>query len=399
MSHAVADVIAPTPDVSPPPRRRWPRRVLLGAVVVILLLGAAALAVRAYDQAHAQDLLPGVHVAGLDVGGMDAAAVVDQLEGQVPDRGARRILLKADETEVEATLAQLGLRSDAAAAVARAEARAESMGVLSRVWHRLLDEPVDASYPVRYTVDRARVASAVAGLASQVDRDPVDAKIDTSTDVVTIVPAVPGRGLDRAATTRQLLLAADVLANAETEGSTPRIDAPVRARAPQVAGFDDVLLVRLAENKLYHYENGGLAKTYTVATGTARYPTPKGQFQITQLRRNPTWVNPDPDGWGRSLPARIGPGPRNPLGTRAMNLSAPGIRIHGTRNVGSLGTAASHGCIRMSIAESEELFEKVAVGTPVVIITGPPPAAPPPASEAPSSTFADPNAPVDLEAG
>jgi hypothetical protein len=114
-------------------------------------------------------------------------------------------------------------------------------------------------------------------------------------------------------------------------------------------------------------------------------------------RRNPTWVNPDPSGWGASLPPRIGPGPRNPLGTRAMNLSTPGIRIHGTSNVASLGTSASHGCIRMSIPEAEELFEKVDQGTPVVIIQGPPP--PPAPPKAPLSTFANPDAPIDLEAG
>ena len=140
-----------------------------------------------------------------------------------------------------------------------------------------------------------------------------------------------------------------------------------------------------------------MAKTYTVATGTARYPTPKGKFSIVLKRRNPVWVNPDPTGWGASLPPRIPAGPGNPLGTRAMNLNTPGIRIHGTSNVASLGTSASHGCIRMAIPDAEELFEKVDQGTPVVIIQGPkPPPAPP---KAPLSTFGNPNAPIDLEAG
>ena len=79
-----------------------------------------------------------------------------------------------------------------------------------------------------------------------------------------------------------------------------------------------------------------------------------------------------------------------------MNLSAPGIRIHGTTNVKSLGTPASHGCIRMAMGEVEELFELVETGTPVIIITGPANA---PASAAPTTAIGDPNAPVDLEAG
>ena len=93
------------------------------------------------------------------------------------------------------------------------------------------------------------------------------------------------------------------------------------------------------------------------------------------------------------MPASIPPGPSNPLGTRALNINAPGIRIHGTSNLASLGTAASHGCIRMSIADSEYLFERVDVGTPVIIIPGP--GGPPPSREAPSSALA----PVRAEGG
>lgn len=243
----------------------------------------------------------------------------------------------------------------------------------------------------------------VAALAERVKIAPVDACIDTSSGMVSILPAKEGRALDVAAATERVYELADRLANGARAGL--EVEAPLTTLAPKVRGFDDVILIRVAENKLYHYDNGALAKSYTVATGTARYPTPKGTFSVVLKRRNPTWVNPDPGGWGKSLPARIGPGPRNPLGTRAMNLDAPGIRIHGTTNVASLGTSASHGCIRMAMGDVEELFDKVEQGTPVVIIQGPePPPAPPVASnpavpDTPVTSIGDPNAPVDLEAG
>ncbi len=67
------------------------------------------------------------------------------------------------------------------------------------------------------------------------------------------------------------------------------------------------------------------------------------------------------------MPAYIPPGPGNPLGTRALYLNAPGIRIHGTYNSASIGTYASHGCIRMLIGDSEALFPLVPVGTKVII--------------------------------
>ena len=52
---------------------------------------------------------------------------------------------------------------------------------------------------------------------------------------------------------------------------------------------------------------------------------------------------------------------------RALYLNAPGIRIHGTYSLGSIGTYASHGCIRMSISDSEELYELVDVGIRVIV--------------------------------
>ena len=78
-------------------------------------------------------------------------------------------------------------------------------------------------------------------------------------------------------------------------------------------------------------------------------------------------MNPAPTGWGAGEPATIPPGPGNPLGTRALYLNAPGIRIHGTYDTASVGTYASHGCIRMTISDSEDLYPRVPVGTTVLI--------------------------------
>ena len=382
------------------------RGALYFFVGVLFLLGAATAAALLYDRAHEGELLPGVVVGDISAGGRSAKVIASVLEDEVPAVGSTKLTIAAGDHTAALTLDELGLRTDAAEAVARAEDDAERMGVASRVWHRLLDKPVHRTYEVQLTVERSAVRRAVTELAEEVKKDPVDAVIDTSTGMVTIQPSREGKALDLETTIDRVFEAAGRVANGELRASGPRVVAPVRTLIPKITGFDDVILVRVAENKLYHYENGNLVKDYVVATGTAKYPTPQGTYSVVLKRKNPTWVNPDPAGWGKSLPARIGPGPRNPLGTRAMNLDAPGIRIHGTSNVASLGRAASHGCIRMAMADVEELFDKVEQGTPVAIIEGPPPAAlpvTPPGQTAPTpdvnSTFGDPNAPVDLEAG
>ena len=71
--------------------------------------------------------------------------------------------------------------------------------------------------------------------------------------------------------------------------------------------------------------------------------------------------------WAAGL-GPIPPGPGNPLGTRWIGTSAPGIGIHGTHAPSTVGTAASHGCIRMYMSDVEWLFERVRVGTPVFFV-------------------------------
>jgi len=388
--------------------------------VIFILVGGAVGAVYAYDQNTSGRFLPGVRVGEVDVEGQRPAEVISNIDARFRAEGNKRISVTVAGAKAQAnpSLDELGLRADTAAVVARAEADERSMGMVKRVQHRLLGKPVNRNYPVRFGLDAGRATTIMAKLAKDVDRKAEDAKIDTSSGLVSIVPAVPGQALDRKAGEDRLMQVAERIANEATPaasggsmrysggalgrwsapGEAASVEVPVQPIQPKVSTFADVILVRTNENKLYHYENGALARTYSVATGTAQYPTPKGRFQVVLKRFRPTWVNPDPGGWGASLPASIPPGPGNPLGTRALNINSPGIRIHGTSNVASLGTAASHGCIRMSIAESEALFDRVEQGTPVIIIPGPPAAKPPPAPAAPISAF-NPGAPIDLEAG
>lgn len=126
------------------------------------------------------------------------------------------------------------------------------------------------------------------------------------------------------------------------------------------------IVIDRSERRLYLYDGDTLLKTYSVAVGQPRYPTPTGAYRITNKAYNPTWT-PPPSPWADGLEP-VPPGPDNPLGTRWMGLSAPHVGIHGTYQGWSIGTAASHGCIRMHIRDVEDLFERVFVGTPVEIV-------------------------------
>ena len=109
-----------------------------------------------------------------------------------------------------------------------------------------------------------------------------------------------------------------------------------------------------------------VAASFPVAVGMPAYPTPLGSFSIRTMTRNPWWYPPNSP-WAEGAKP-VPPGPGNPLGTRWMGLTAPGVGIHGTYNSGSIGSAASHGCIRMHISSAEWLFERVRLGTRVFIV-------------------------------
>ncbi|MCY4085564.1 MAG: L,D-transpeptidase [Actinomycetia bacterium] len=126
------------------------------------------------------------------------------------------------------------------------------------------------------------------------------------------------------------------------------------------------IVVWRESRELFFYRGGSLVRWFTVAVGRTEHPTPLGRFLIASKQVDPTWYPPDSE-WAEGLEP-VEPGPGNPLGTRWLGLTSPEIGIHGTYETGSLGTAASHGCVRMGIPEVEWLFSQVEVGTPVWII-------------------------------
>jgi lipoprotein-anchoring transpeptidase ErfK/SrfK len=126
------------------------------------------------------------------------------------------------------------------------------------------------------------------------------------------------------------------------------------------------IIIDISERRLYLLKDGKLLKKYKVAVGMPGYPTPVGEWEVIGKVKNPVWRNPHKP-WSKDMPEYIPGGPGNPLGPRAIYLSAPLIRIHGTPNISSVGRAASHGCIRMYPWDVIDLYTYVSLGTPVSI--------------------------------
>ncbi|UCH78415.1 MAG: L,D-transpeptidase [Candidatus Coatesbacteria bacterium] len=116
--------------------------------------------------------------------------------------------------------------------------------------------------------------------------------------------------------------------------------------------------VSKAEKAVYFYRSGRLTHIWPCAIGKPETPTPTGKFEVTTTIEKPTWY------WkGKAIP----PGPDNGLGDWFIGITKKGYGLHGTNEPPSIGTAASHGCIRMYNDHAGELVTLVSPGTPVVI--------------------------------
>ena len=148
---------------------------------------------------------------------------------------------------------------------------------------------------------------------------------------------------------------------------------PDAVSAREVVGFSGyprgTIVVKTGERRLYFVDSNGTAIRYPVGVGKAGMAWQGRAFVARKLVR-PSW-GPPLDIWraNPNLPARIeGGSPRNPMGERVLGLDRGNYAIHGTNDPSSIGRFVSHGCIRMFNADVIDLYDRVPVGTPVVVV-------------------------------
>jgi lipoprotein-anchoring transpeptidase ErfK/SrfK len=329
---------------------------------VLLLLGGGAYAAYRYDAATADRLLPGVRIAGIDVSEMSRDEAIVALQDRVSAELDRQIEVVAGDQTWQVTPRQLGAVASVEPLIDRALALNEEQTWAERVYRRMFDRPVDYSANLRIRRDGEEMKSFLEDVAEAVNVEPSNAAVDYEDGALVLRRPEVGWALP-------VPEAKQTLREALT-GEAPSIELALDRLKPEIGRGDlgSTIVVDLSDLQLTLYDRLRRVTTYPVAAGSAQYPTPQGEWTIWQKVENPTWVNPDPEGWGASLPAMIPGGPGNPLGTRALYLDAPGIRIHGTSASYSIGTYASHGCIRMFMDDVEELYEIAPIGTTVHVV-------------------------------
>ncbi|MEJ7893211.1 MAG: L,D-transpeptidase family protein [Solirubrobacteraceae bacterium] len=334
-----------------------------GFLVVLVLLGGG---LYLYDSGRADQIAEGVTVGGVDIGGMDRAEATAKLESRVSARLLEPVRARYEDRKFTLTAKRARIAVDVDSTVDQALQRSRADNIFVRSFRGLTGGSIDEELDVTVSFDRKAVSDMAERVAKTLDRKAVDADVDISTAGVETVKEQTGIEVN------ETFLAKAI--SRKLASPTAKRDLRVRTSTiqPKVTtdelkdDYPSVIVVDRASFSLTLYEDLKPTLDYTVAIGAAGYDTPAGLYDIQNMAVDPVWTVPDSDWTGSLAGQQIPPGPSNPLKSRWLGIYN-GAGIHGTDATYSLGTAASHGCVRMAIPDVEELYEHVDVGTPVYI--------------------------------
>jgi lipoprotein-anchoring transpeptidase ErfK/SrfK len=342
------------------------RRIVIGLAIAAVVLVVAAVGAWAYDHSRRDTIAEGVRVAGIDVGGMSAHAARATLREQLLSRLRRPVVATFHARRVVLSARRAGVAVNVESAVDAALERSREGFLLSRVAREVTGGTVSADVQPRVVYSRLAVAHFVAQVGDGFDRPVRNASIDFSPTSLEPVRAQAGITVARRPLRRAVVRALTSPDGAHTVTVHARTVKPRVTTAQLAAKYPTVITVDRASFHLRLWKDLKLVKTYPIAVGMAGLETPSGVYTINDKQINPSWHVPNSD-WAGDLAGKvIPPGPSNPIKARWMGIYN-GAGIHGTTDVGSLGSAASHGCIRMAIPDVIDLYDRVPLGTTVYI--------------------------------
>jgi lipoprotein-anchoring transpeptidase ErfK/SrfK len=344
------------------------RRLPVVLAIVLVLLAAAGGTMAWADHKASGKLTDGISVAGVDVGGLTEDAAVAKLDAELGAAAVRPLKIKAGDETFRLPAERAGVHLALRDAVRRAYRESRDGSLPERAWRQLTGGEVRHDEPAAATVDQAAVDRFVAKIERSVARDARDASIALTVGEVTATPSQEGRELAGAKR-----LTRKIARNFTDPRGKRRFEADVRTIEPKTSteqAWDAqpvAVTVSLSERVVRVFDRGDLTTTYNVAVGEPRYPTPAGEFSVQGMQVDPPWNVPQSD-WAGDLAGQTIPGgdPANPLVARWIGFNGS-VGFHGTASIGSIGSAASHGCVRMAPDDVIDLYDRVAVGTPVLV--------------------------------
>ena len=341
------------------------RRLQIGLAAAVAALFVLAVGAYALDQANSDQIADGVRVGNVDVGGMSTDQARKRLQNRLAQPLEKPVVVTFGDRKFTLTPDQLQLRADVNGMVDAALGASRSGGLPTRVWRYATGGSVDREIAPQLAYSHDALDGFIDELGQQINRPARDATVSPTPASLNPVPAQNGQTL-RTGDLRDKLQSAIQSPRRRTVSARVDTVKPEVTTAELAQKYPTFLTIDRGAFQLRLWKNLKLVKTYTIAVGQAGLETPAGQYTIDDKQVNPSWHVPNSD-WAGSLAGQvIPPGPEDPLKARWMGFYA-GAGIHGTDDLASLGTAASHGCVRMSIPDVEELYDQVPLGTPIYI--------------------------------
>jgi hypothetical protein len=320
-------------------------------LALLVALSALLLALTVPATGQVQTIKPGISAAGVDLSGLTVEQAATRLDQAYAPRLQGDMILGAAGIPWKLTMAEAQLKLDSVRTAKRAlyakagvtavqpaitHSRTAVRGFVERVGARVRKKPKDAA--IKITVRHIFREKSHNGRALAIDatRQAIDAQLDD--------PAAPRK------------------VHARLTKITAKVTFANLARV-----YNTVVTIDRDNFKLRLFKGLKFRKGYGIAVGMAGLDTPAGRYAIQNKQVDPAWHVPN-SAWAGSLAGQVIPGgaPNNPLRARWLGI-ANGVGIHGTAEDWSIGTRASHGCIRMHVSDVIDLYARVPVGSPVLI--------------------------------
>ncbi len=344
------------------------RTRLIVVAVFLLLVGVGVVAgTYFYDQGKRDLIAEGVKVNNVPIGGLTRAQAEQKLSASLLKPLDRPIKVSYQDHTYTLTQKAAAIGINIKGSVDKAWKTSQEGSMFERSWRNVRNEQVNTELAADVTYNKPAIDKLVRRVRKSLERKPVEAKVDLSKGFI------DERGSKTGLRVKYNTLAKEVEQTLLDPGNTDEVKIRTTVVQPKVSTSDlakkypAVLIVDRGSFKLTLYKNLKKAKTYGIAVGQVGLDTPAGLYTIQNKAVNPAWHVPN-SAWAGDLAGKViaGDDPSNPIKARWMGIY-DGVGVHGTSDDASIGSRASHGCIRMHVPDVEELYDEVPVGAPIYI--------------------------------
>jgi lipoprotein-anchoring transpeptidase ErfK/SrfK len=342
--------------------------IAFASLLVAVLIAAGAAAV--YDHGKRDTIAKGITVGAVDIGGLQRDAAVAKLQRELVAPLSRTVVVDHGTRSWRLTAREAHVTTNLEATVDEALRRSRNGNLLTRTARNLTGGKVHAAIQPEVTYSDAAVIRLLDRVRKTVNRKPVDATVEFAAKGPTTTPGRIGLAVDASGLHQRIGASLTSPTAQRRFSATTHHVAPAVTDAKLEKEYATVLVVDRANFQLTLFKRLKRAKTYDIAVGAVGLETPAGMYHIQNKAINPAWIKPHSDWVPEDERGDVVPGgtPENPLKSRWMGIF-DGAGIHGIdpSEYGSIGHAASHGCVRMRIPDVEDLYDRVPVGSPIYI--------------------------------